>query len=147
MPFKKGQSGNPAGRPRRADRYAAQIAALEDRIADHLPQLFDNMELLAGGGYEQIQETWEPAGLVQITKELITEDGRSVNVRELAFAHLPPEQLVCIRRTRSIAAPDRKANEYLINRIAGTPTQRIEADLDGDGPLFKVFIGIDSDLV
>jgi hypothetical protein len=131
-----------AGRPRKTDKYAGQIAALEDQIADGLLDNAANMRLLANGGFEQITEVYEPAGLIEVTKQVLTDEG-TVNTRELAFPHLDPEQLVCVRRTRSFAAPDRKANEYLINRIAGTPTQRIEADLDGDGPLFKVYIGID----
>jgi hypothetical protein len=135
-----------AGRPRKSDKYAGQITALEDQIVDGLPANVANMQLLANGGFEQITESWEPAGLIEITKQVVTNDG-TVSVRELAFPELDPTQLVCVRRTRSIAAPDRKANEYLINRIAGTPTQRIEADIDGDGPLFKVYIGIDPDQV
>lgn len=123
-----------AGRPRKTDKYAAQIAVLEDGIADGLPENLDNMQLLANGGYEQITESWEPAGLIQVTKQVVTNDG-TVNVRELAFPELDPTQLVCVRRTRSIAAPDRRANEYLINRIAGTPTQRVELDPDPDGAL------------
>jgi glucose dehydrogenase len=31
--------------------------------------------------------------------------------------------------------PDRKANEYLINRILGTPMVRIEADIDPEGTI------------
>jgi len=136
-----------AGRKRKAQKYAHPIAAMEDQIVDRLPDRIAALELLADGGYEQISETWEPAGLIQITKELLTEDGRSLNVRELAFPHLDPTQLVCVRRVRSFAAPDRRANEYLINRIAGTPTQHLEADVDSDGPLFKVYLGLDPNQV
>jgi hypothetical protein len=142
-----GGARNGAGRKPKRDKYTPQITGLEDGIADRLPQLLANMLLLANGGYEQISETYEPAGLIQITKETITKEGGSVNMRELAFPHLDPEQLVCVRRIRTFAAPDRKANEYLINRIAGTPTQHIEADVDSDGPLFKVYLGLDPDQV
>lgn len=135
-----------AGRKPNNDKYASQIAAMNDRLADGIPTRLDALELLADGGYEQIQEVWEPAGLIFVTKQVVTKDG-TASMKELAFPELTPEQLVCVKRTRSIAAPDRKANEYLINRIAGTPTQHIEADLDGDGPLFKVYVGIDPDQV
>lgn len=39
----------PVGRPRKADKYAGQIAAAEDRIADQLPNIIDNMLALAAG--------------------------------------------------------------------------------------------------
>jgi hypothetical protein len=135
-----------AGRPRKAQKYAHPIAAMEDQIVDRLPDRVAALELLADGGYEQISETWEPAGLIMVAKEVITSEG-TVTVKQAAFPELPPEQLVCVRRVRSFAAPDRRANEYLINRIAGTPTQHLEADVDSDGPLFKVYLGLDPDQV
>ncbi len=123
-----------AGRKRTSDKYAAQVGALHDRIAEGLLDRVAALELLAEGGYEQITEVWEPAGLITIQKVVETKDG-TIRGTELAYPELPPEQLVCIRRTRSIAAPDRKANEYLINRIAGTPTQHLDVDTDPDGTL------------
>ena len=123
-----------AGRKPHKNKYATQVGAIHDRIANRAPQLLDNLELLADGGYEQITEVWEPAGLITIQKTVETKDG-TVRGTELAYPELPPEQLVCVRRTRSVAAPDRKANEYLINRIAGTPTQRLDVDTDPDGAL------------
>lgn len=123
-----------AGRKRNSDKYAAQIGALNDRIADGLADRLDALEMLAEGLYEQITEVYEPAGLITIQKTIETKDG-AIRSTELAYPELPPEQLVCVRRTRSIAAPDRKANEYLINRIAGTPTQRLDVDSDPDGTL------------
>lgn len=119
-----------AGRPRNNEKYVEQIAALSDRIADGLPDRVAALELLAEGGYEQVQEVWEPAGLIQISKILETKEG-TVRVTEAAFPHLPPDQLVCVRRTRSFAAPDRQANIYLIDRIAGKPTTQVEAELSG----------------
>lgn len=49
MPFRKGQTGNPNGRPRKADKFARPIARAEKQIADHLPELIDNMLALASG--------------------------------------------------------------------------------------------------
>lgn len=135
-----------AGRKPNNTKYASQIDAMKDRLAAQLDSRIDVLEMLADGNIEQITEVFEPAGLIEITKQVVTKEG-TVSMRELAFPHLDPEQLVCIKRTRSLSLPDRKANEYLINRVAGTPTQHIEADLDGDGPLFKVYVGIDPDQV
>lgn len=128
--FQKGQSGNPAGRPRRADKYAAPIGSLEDQIAASLPARYAALDLLAQGGFEQITETWEIAGLIYRDDVITGEDGKLQRTRVLAFPDRPADELVCIRRTRSIAAPDRKANEYLINRILGTPVQQIEGEID-----------------
>lgn len=115
-----------AGRPRNSEKYAAEIQAFNDLVAAKLAERYAALELLADGGYEQVDEEWKPAGLIFVG---------SGEWATLAFPQLPPEQLVCIRRTRSIAAPDRKANEYLVNRILGTPTQHLDVDTDPDGTL------------
>ena len=49
MPFAKGQSGNPAGRPARQDKFGRPIARAEKRIADRLPWLIDKEFELAEG--------------------------------------------------------------------------------------------------
>lgn len=119
-----------AGRPRNTEKYAEAITSFHDAAADAIQARYRALTYLADGGFDEeaIEEVWEPAGLIQITKELITEDGRSVNVKELAFPHLPPEQLVCVQRKvkKQIAAPDLKANIYLVDRVAGKPTQATE---------------------
>lgn len=124
-----------AGRPRNNEKYAEQIASFHDQAAATIDDRYAALKYLADGGFteEAVEEVWEPAGLVQITKELISEDGRSMNVRELAFPHLPPEQLVCVQRKvkRQVTAPDLKANQYLVDRVAGKPVQATE--LSGPG--------------
>lgn len=47
--FEKGQSGNPNGRPRKADNHAGAIARAEQQIADKLPHLVSKMLELADG--------------------------------------------------------------------------------------------------
>lgn len=51
MAFKKGQSGNPSGRPRTAEKHERAIASAEKRIADRLPFLVDKAFELADGVY------------------------------------------------------------------------------------------------
>jgi hypothetical protein len=78
-----------AGRKRKSDKFAGQIAKAEQRIADRLADYIDNLQLLADG--------------VLVQEELI------------------PGQPMVFKRP-----PDRQANEYLINRIMGKPTDRKE---------------------
>jgi hypothetical protein len=87
--FTKGQSGNPAGRPSKADKFAGQIAKAEGRIAKNLVRYIENMEALADGIY---------------VEEMTLEGARVVYKRP----------------------PDRQANQYLIDRIMGKPTDRKE---------------------
>lgn len=103
-----------AGRPRKQEKYAAPIAAAEDRIADHLPRLIDNLLHLAHG-WEQVEERYEVA------------------------RDRDPQELVLVARIVRRAAPDRKANEYLIDRLMGRPTAKVEADLEAsdDGVLSR----------
>lgn len=126
--FVKGQSGNPSGRPRKRDKFGRPIARAEKQIADRLPELIENMFYLANGGYERVEEEWQPAGLVYVG---------SGEFARRAFPDLPADQLVLVKRKSSIADKDRQANEYLINRIMGKPIERQE--IGGvDGGLIEV---------
>lgn len=117
MPFQKGQSGNPRGRPARADKHARPIARAEKQIADRLPSLIDNMLRLADGGYERVEEQWAPAGSLYV--------GSGEWQRKM-YPDKPDDELVLIKRTVSVADKDRAANQYLIDRIMGKPTERQE---------------------
>lgn len=116
MPFQKGHSGGP-GRPRKADKNAGAVARAEKQIRDRLPELVDNMFHLADGGYERVEEEWAPAGSIYI--------GSGKEAFKL-YPDLPPDTLVLVKRKVSIADKDRAANVYLIDRIAGKPTERKE---------------------
>lgn len=117
MKFQKGQSGNPTGRPRKADQNAGAVARAEKQIRDRLPSLIENMLILANGGYERVEEQWAPAGSLYI--------GSGVDAKRM-YPDLELDALVLVKRTVSIADRDRAANQYLIDRIMGKPTERQE---------------------
>jgi hypothetical protein len=121
MPFTKGQPGGPGRRPK-AIKFARPIARAEKQIADHLPELIENLFVLANGGYERVEEEWQPAGLVYV--------GTGEFARR-AFPEMESNELVLVKRKSSIADKDRQANEYLINRILGKPTERAEVAQSG----------------
>jgi hypothetical protein len=122
-----------AGRKPRSEKFQRPIAAAEKRIADRLPQIIDNLFLLADGGYLQVTETWEAAGL-------LTSGQGEATVP--AFPDKRPDELVLTRSTRSIAAPDRGANQDLLNRIAGKPTAALEISGAGGEPIvFSLHLG------
>lgn len=110
-----------AGRPRNEDKYADQIASFHDRVAADIEKRYERLSQLADGGWEQVEETWEAAGTLTILVDEVLPDGRVVGVRRPAFPKLPPEQLVCVKKVSSTAAPDVKAGIYLVDRLAGKP--------------------------
>lgn len=125
MPFVKGQPGGPGRKPK-AQKFARPIARAEKRIADRLPELIDNMFVLANGGYERVEEEWQPAGLIYVG---------SGEFARRAYPALPDDELVLVKRKASIADKDRQANEYLLNRILGKPIERAEISGADGGPI------------
>ncbi len=58
MPFRKGQSGNPAGRPRKTEKFARPIARAEKQIVDKLPEIIAaQLELALGVKVEELSAT------------------------------------------------------------------------------------------
>lgn len=115
-----------AGRPSKAEKYATPIAATEDRIVGELPGLVANMLRLAKGGWWEEEIEQQPAGLVTIG---------SGEFESKVFPDKPDHELVVVKKKRRRAAPDRAANQYLIDRILGKPTTSVEADVTADGAL------------
>lgn len=95
-----------AGRKKKTEKFETDINKAEKRIRDRLPELIDNMFILAGGVV--VQELDEKDGIVNVYSK----------------------------------PPDRQANEYLINRIMGKPTERQEVGgMDGAAIRVQVVYG------
>jgi len=99
-------------------------------IADNLPQLVANLIRLANGGFDRREERWEPAAIVTVEDTLRTPDGQTmfdvqgkpIRIRRPAFPDIVPTEFVIVERRQLRAEPDRAANEYLIDRVMGKPT-------------------------
>ena len=106
-----------AGRKKKTDKHAGKVAAAEKRIADRLPQTITNLEHIADGGEETVEEEWVAAGTVTV--------GKGPHERQV-FPNKDPLELVCIKRKVVTHSPDLRANVYLADRIMGKPTERVE---------------------
>lgn len=127
-----------AGRPRKAEQYAPEIAAAERRIADKLPGLVDDLLKLAHGGFWEEEEERQPSAIVTVG---------SGEFEMPAFPDKRPDELVLVKRKRRRVAPDRAALTYLIDRILGKPTTHVEAEVEADGALtVRVVYDDDADL-
>jgi hypothetical protein len=93
--------------------------------------VIDNLKHLADGGYERIEERWEPAGMI-FRDDWVSDpkkpEAKPRKTSVLAFPELPADQMVLIQRTVSIVDSDRAANTYLADRIMGRPTERQEIE-------------------
>lgn len=116
MPFQKGHPGGP-GRPPTRKTHAGAVRKAEKQIVDRLPQLVDNMIVLANGGYERVEEVWARADSLYI--------GSGTDARRM-YPDAKDDEQILVKRTTSVADRDRAANIYLIDRILGKPTERKE---------------------
>lgn len=122
-----------AGRKTKRIKFAGPVGKLDKKLAAHQEKAAENLIKLADGGFNRGHEVWKPAGMVQIveTEVVYTEKGAKV-LRHLkpAFPDLDDDEMVCVERRVEIAEPDRAANEYIIDRIAGRPSQMEEGEDD-----------------
>jgi hypothetical protein len=88
------------------------VNAIDAEALKALPRYLENMRKLADGGYEQVEVKW---GRPPRKKKA---DGDEAP--ELAPEQTPDEYgNIVLGRTISYAAPDRAANQYLIDRVLG----------------------------
>lgn len=135
MPFTKGQSGNPKGRPKRTEAYAESIGAAEKVLGSKLTPVARKQIELAIGGFEIGQEEWQPAGLVMVDDwEYDAASGKSYKVKKKAYPDTPDDELVLVKVTKSVAAPDRSAGQYILNQFLGKPPESVDIT-NSDGSL------------
>lgn len=138
-----------SGRKPATARHKGAILKAERQIAKKLPDRIADLEYLAAGGYDQDTEVWEPAGLqtITLTRTAVDAECKEYTVSETvaAFPKLPPTQLVLVKKTKTVAAPDRGANIYLADRIMGKPVAFHDLDPQGTGAGLAVRI-VDVDL-
>lgn len=110
-------------RPNSGPKPRAVVAAIGDanaatiaKLTSWLPDLLNNLKRLADGGYERVERKFE---LRMIVPPPGTFD---VNGRQVQ----PYEEMVMVERKVEVADADRLANEYLINRLLGKPTEKKE---------------------
>lgn len=132
-----------SGRKAKAEKFAGPIAEAEQRIADRLPLVIDNLEAIADGNAPRVEERWEPAGSIVVERLALDSNGNQIydnkgnpaTVKTLAFPDKPADEMVLVERKVVTAGPDFKANEYLANRILGKPTEAIEVSGPDGGTL------------
>jgi hypothetical protein len=103
-----------SGRKRKAEKYSTEIEAAERRLADTLPKRLRTMERLANGGIE----------VTKLKRERVRVEAADGSVRY---------EMVITEAVTEKTLPDRKANEYLINRIMGNPAQEVDLDVTSNG--------------
>lgn len=103
----RGGSRRGAGRPKTRDVHVSAVRKAEKKIRDRLPELIDNLLILANG--VTVEELDPAIGATVVYKK----------------------------------PPCRQTNEYLVNRILGKPTEKVESENSG-GMTVRVVYGTDS---
>lgn len=132
-----------AGRKANAEKYAGPIAEFTDLCAGHAAQAFENLRRIADGDAARVESKWAPAGT--LTRKDVARDvhGRALTDRNgkltvievLLYPDLPADELVMVERKTIHLPPECRANEAIVDRFAGRPTQAVELGNGDDGPL------------
>lgn len=98
------------------------------------PKCVVNLSILANGGYERVERTYQPAGLVLVEDfarnakgEILTNaKGDPIKIDRRLYPDKPVDELVLVEQSISYAEPDRQANQYIVDRVLGKPRQAVE---------------------
>ncbi len=116
-----------AGRKPKAERYAPEIESANDKVFDRLGDNVDALQARADNDLVVVRTEYAPAGMVTVDDVEIDGEGRVIKVKRPAFPHLPPEQLVMVKRTETNNGPSETALIWLAEQGLGKPTQQIES--------------------
>jgi len=103
--------------------------ATEDKIKDHLPELFEHLLGLARGGGEERHIKRAPAATITKREWERKPDGSIIERQVPVYPDKDPDELVVVEEVTEIFGKDRYANMYLMNRILGTTVGRADAAL------------------
>lgn len=124
-----------AGRPTNPAKHQERVGRFTDRCAEYLDLAFDNLVKLAEGT-QRVQRKQVAAGTI-LRKDVVRKadgspwldgKGKPMGCEVLAHPDLPPDQLLDGEVITTDLPPDERANEYLVNRVMGMPSQAREAD-------------------
>jgi len=115
-----------AGRKAKADKYRPHINKAEKQILDRLPFLIEQQLKLAEG-----VRLVDSSKAVKIVIKALQESMGDIDRFERVVASL---------REIFQTAPDRQAIEYLVNRVMGKPTERVDQETTVRGGITAVII-------
>ncbi len=137
--FQPGTSGNPKGRPRKAEQFAGEITAAQRRIAHAFPRLVETLLRTALEGapetHEDIDEEWVPVCLVTLRDS----EGAELPVFAEGDPAINDQGMVCVKRkvktTIRRRAADVRAAQDLLDRIMGKAGLAGEESAPDDQPV------------
>ncbi len=128
-----------AGRKPNAEVHAESVGGFTLSAAEYLPQAFENLRLLAEGGALRVEQKWSPAGTLtrkDVARDdagapLFDKNGKLSIIEVPLYPDLPAEEPVMVERKVTTLPPDYKANEYLVDRVAGKTAPAPDPDPEG----------------
>lgn len=143
-----GKRANAGRKPSQAKTLSLEVgelpadveSQLEDAFKAIAPRCVANLAYLANGGFERVEQKYQPAGLVVVEaiatdakgETLLDAKGNPVVIERSLYPNLPPDELVLVERKVEVAEPNFKANEFIVNRVLGKPRQAITVKAEDD---------------
>lgn len=134
-------------RPRNTEVHKTPFHTFTGKVAAHLPKVYENLELLADGGFERVELKFKPAN--QVTRRDVARDKRGRVIRDAKgkptivdvpmFPDVDGDEMVLVERKVSYAEPDFRSNEFMAERIGGKARQAVEVTGENGSPIVFAF--------